>query len=116
LLSKVHAIEEGYGNADLVQDLSDLAVLGNANFPLLEAIGFQASKLDTSAKLSSEMSVLLATMNGERVDTNKSKRLRDKAYTHLKEVVDEIREAGKFVFWKDEVRVKGYRSAYFRGR
>lgn len=114
LLSKVQAIEEGYGNADLVQDLSDLAVLGRANLPLLKALGFDDSKLDASAILSAEMSILLATMNGERIDSNKSKRLRDKAYTYLKEVVDEIREAGKFVFWKDTVRVQGYSSNYRR--
>ena len=116
LLSKIRVIEDGNDNADLVQDLSDLAVLGKANLPLLEAIGYDTAKLDTSAALASEMSVLLATMNGERADTNVTKRLRDKAFTYLKASVDEIREAGKFVFWKDEVKVRGYGSAYYRNK
>ena len=39
---------------------------------------------------------------------------RDRAYTHLKEAVDAIRECGQFVFWKDEDRRKGYASDYNR--
>lgn len=108
----MQAIEAGSGNADLVQDLSDLSVLGDANQPLLQAIQLDLTQLSTAAGLSLEMSTLLATMNGERAETNESKQLRDKAYTYLKEAMDEIREAGKFVFWKDEKRLKGYKSAY----
>lgn len=29
---------------------------------------------------------------------------RDKASTHLKQAVDEIRECGQYVFWRDEAR------------
>ena len=116
LLTKVQAIEEGTGNADMVQDLSDLAVLGKANLPLLEAINFDTTQLDTAETQATEMSQLLAIMNGERVNNNAAKITRDKAYTYLKQAVDEIREAGKFVFWKDEKRLRGYRSQYFRNR
>lgn len=112
LLSKVHTIEEGSGNEDLIQDLSDLAVLGKANTTLLEAAALDVTKLDTAESTSQEMSVLLATINGERADNNSAKITRDKAYTLLKQAVDEIREAGKFIFWKDTTRLKGYRSAY----
>ncbi|MEO1253813.1 MAG: hypothetical protein AAFY41_02845 [Bacteroidota bacterium] len=114
LLAKVKIIEEGSSNADLVQDLSDLAVLGQANQPLLDAIQFDSARLDASADLSVEMSKLLATMNGERADNNQAKTLRDKAYTYLKSAIDEIREAGKFVFWKDQNKAKGYTSQYHR--
>ena len=40
--------------------------------------------------------------------------LPDKAYTHLKEAVDAIRDCGQFVFWKDQDRAKGYASEYKR--
>lgn len=112
LLNKVKAIEEGTGNEDLVQDLSDLSVLGKANQPLLEAIAFDVAKLDTAATMSSDMSALLAAMNGERAENNSAKTARDKAYTLLKNAVDEIREAGKYVFWKDSNKLKGYVSQY----
>ena len=32
----------------------------------------------------------------------------------MKELADEIRAAGKFVFWKDKTRYKGYTSPYWR--
>lgn len=34
----------------------------------------------------------------------------------MKALVDEIREAGKYVFWKDEIRYRGYTSEYWRKR
>ena len=40
--------------------------------------------------------------------------MRDKAYTHLKQAVDEVRECGQYVFWRNEARLKGYSSRYFR--
>ncbi|MCV9387380.1 hypothetical protein [Reichenbachiella ulvae] len=114
LLVKVQAIEAGHGHADMIQDLSDLSVLGTANMPLLEAVGFDTSKLKTAETMASEMSVLLATMNGERFENNQTKKLRDKAYTLLKATVDEVRETGKFVFWKEEDRRRGYISSHWR--
>ncbi|MCD6354550.1 MAG: hypothetical protein J7L95_03285 [Prolixibacteraceae bacterium] len=33
---------------------------------------------------------------------------------HLKALVDEIREAGKYVFRKDKNRLKGYSSGYWK--
>ena len=34
--------------------------------------------------------------------------MRDKAYTHLKQAVDQVRECGQYVFWRNEARLKGY--------
>ncbi|WKK79207.2 hypothetical protein [Marivirga arenosa] len=116
LLSKVQGVEQGTSNADLVQDLSDLAALGLANLPLLKAINFEEDKLHLAASQASEMSILLAKANGERKENSSPKITRDKAYSYLKQAVDEIYEAGKYVFWKDEARRKGYSSRYFRMR
>lgn len=113
LLNKIHEIEQGNGNADLVQDLSDLSVLGEANVELLSAIGFDIAVLAEAATLSQALSNLLAQVNGEQTDGNVTKVIRDQAYTLLKRSVDEIHSAGKFVFWKDKQRLKGYQSAYF---
>lgn len=112
LINKVRAIEEGNGKEDLVQDLSDLSVLGKANSDLLTAINLDLTQLDTAETMAVEMSALLAQVNGERSENNNAKIVRDKAYTYLKEAMDEIREAGKYVFWKDSKRLKGYYSRY----
>ena len=62
------------------------------------------------------MSILLATMNGERHDSSGIIAVRNKSYTYLKQAIDEIREAGKYVFWKDKQRLKGYHIQYFKNR
>lgn len=108
LLNKVHEIEVGTGNADLLQDLSDLAVLGNANLDLLTLINFDTNRLLEATDVSTTMSALLAEVTGEKADDNSARVIRDKAFTYLKSSVDEIREAGKFVFWRDDRRRKGY--------
>ncbi len=116
LLNKVQGIEEGTSNADLVQDLSDLATLGKANITLLTAINLDEAKLDKAASEASDLSILLAKANGERKEDSSPKITRDKAYTYLKEAVDEIYEAGKYLFWKDKAKLKGYYSRYLNKR
>jgi len=114
LISRVDEIGGGTGHDDMIQDLNDLAVLGRKNTTELEAVSFDLTKLDTAATLSVEMAELLAIANGNKNGGNDTKYLRDQAYTYLKELVDEVRECGKFVFWKDEQRAKGYASNYWR--
>ncbi len=112
LSKKVQAIREGNGHADMIQDLSDLAVLGRANAPLLETIRLNLGELDTAQNLSSSLAELLAQANGERLSDNESKIMRDRMYTLLKQAVDEIYACGRYVFWNDDKRLKMYRSAY----
>ncbi len=114
LLSRVSAITEGSGHADMIQDLNDIAVLGRENPDLLTAIGFDLDQLDLAATRADELADLLAEANGDKADPNQSKIIRDKAYIYLKVLVDEIREAGKYVFRKDQNRLKGYSSEYWR--
>ncbi|WP_319482928.1 hypothetical protein [uncultured Draconibacterium sp.] len=114
LLSRVSAITDGSGHADMIQDLNDIAVLGRENPDPLTAISFDLEQLDEAATLADTLADLLAEANGDKADPNESKIIRDKAYLHMKELVDEIREAGKYVFRKDPNRLKGYSSDYWR--
>jgi len=57
---------------------------------------------------------LLAESNGSKLKGNETKILRDKAYTHLKEVADQVRACGKYIFWKDKDRLVGYQSDYWK--
>jgi hypothetical protein len=98
----------------MIQDLSDMAVLGGANPEPLQAIDFDMKKLDIAAETSTTMSDLLAKANGARMSGNMHKALRDKAYTFMKEAVDEIRLNGKYVFWRNEERKKRYVSRYLQ--
>ncbi|WP_163322652.1 hypothetical protein [Draconibacterium mangrovi] len=114
LLGRVSAIADGSGHADMIQDLNDIAVLGRENPEPLTAISFELPQLDKAATLADTLADLLAEANGDKADPNESKIVRDKAYIHMKELVDEIREAGKYVFRKDPKRLKGYTSDYWR--
>ena len=114
LLDQVSKITEGYGHADMIQDLNDLAVLGKANSEPLQAINLEMTKLDRASTMANEMGELLGKANGGRLNDNEAKLLRDRAYTHLKEAIDEIRAAGKYVFADNDRRLKGYSSDYLR--
>jgi hypothetical protein len=114
LYSKVRTISEGSGNADMIQDLSDLALLGKSNQEPLKAIGFDLSLLDKAEQSVERLSQLLAKNNGLKMSDNKMKVLRDQAYTYLKQAVDEVRRHGQYKFWRDEDRKKGYSSKYIK--
>ena len=98
----------------MVQDLNDLSVLGKANPDLLTEVNFDLTLLDTAADLSDRMGDLLGATNGERKKDSEAMIIRDQAYTYLKQAVDEIRECGKFVFWRNPDRLKGYISDYWK--
>ena len=114
LLGRVSAIADGGGHADMIQDLNDLAVLGKENPGLLSAIHFDATLLDEAATTADELGQLLALVNGDRQEHSEIKTMRDKAYTLCKNLIDEIRTCGQYVFWRNEDRVKGYASNYLR--
>ena len=113
ILSRVAEIAEGNTNADMIQDLNDLSLLGKSNTGPLEAINFSPEKLEIAANASDELANLLALANGDKSLQSESKVIRDKAYTHMKQLVDEIRNAGKYLFWKNEKRYKGYVSQWW---
>jgi hypothetical protein len=116
LYAKTQKIAEGGSNADMIQDLSDISVLGKAYAAPLLAIGFDMSKLDKATALVAELAPLLAQANGNAKEDNKMRIERDKAFAHLKEAVDEIRRCGQYLFWKDESRRKGYVSEYLKAK
>ena len=107
----VNDIMKGASNADLVQDLSDLAVLAKSHTHGLEAIGFEIKKIKLASGLVSKLANATALWNVERMSTE-AKELRDRAYTHLLEAVHIIRVTGRFVFRDDKVRITGYRHRY----
>jgi hypothetical protein len=114
LLGRVSAIAEGNSHADMIQDLNDLSVLGNANPELLAATNLDMTMLTEAADMSKRMAALLGETTRDRADYSESKKIRDQAYTHLKEAVDEIISFGKFVFRHQEERKKKYRCQYKR--
>jgi hypothetical protein len=116
LIARTQKIAEGNTHADMIQDLSDLAALGKANVSPLRAIGVDVKLLEKAESSAAEMAALLASANGKKMENNKMRLLRDKAFMHMKEAVDEIRRTGQYVFWKDEQRWKGYISKFNKAK
>lgn len=114
--AKLKRIDEGGSHADMIQDLSDLAELGKYHREELEKIGYDLSKLDEARTKSLSLSKLLSEVNGTYKETSPLLDLRNKAYVHLKEAVDEIRRVGQYVYWKNEKQLRGYISLYLRKR
>lgn len=116
LLGRVNEIAQGTGDSDMIQDLKTYSSLGLAHQELLTPIGFDITKLDAASIMSDEGANLLAEANGSKLKGNERKVLRDKGYTHLKEVVDEVRACGKYLFWKNKSRLVGYESSHWKSQ
>jgi hypothetical protein len=114
LLARVRTIADGEGDADMIQDLMDISVLGKANATELEKARYDLRNFDIAAQKSDTLAELLAKANGATLDNSMAKEIRDRAYTHLKKAIDELRETGKYVFRKNPERYKGYISRYKR--
>lgn len=105
---KVLRIREGGSNADMVQDLIELAVLGEKYPEPLAAINFDVAALAEARSTSQAMAELLAASNGAAGESSANKLLRDKAFTLLRNKATTIREFGQYVFWKDDDKRKNY--------
>jgi len=116
-IATLGAISQGDGVADLVQDLSDLATLIEQKRAAFERDKtFDPSKRAEEARsLSSEIA---AGTSSERTTTDQAAavELRDRAYTHLDDLVSTLREAGRYAFRAD-AKVRGrFVSAFLRRR
>lgn len=114
LIGRVRAIDAGEGAADVVQDLSDLVALGRNHLDLLQAVGFEPQNLEQAADLSEQAARLYAEGQADARTSDEAQLLRNRAYTYLKQAVDEVRAAGRYVFWRTPHRARGYASDYHR--
>ena len=114
LLGRVDEIALGDTNADMVQDLNDLSVLGKAHLNLVTLVGVTPEMLDRAGNMADQIGDLLGATNGERDTVSEAMIIRDKAFTFLKETVDELRNCGKYIFWRNADRLKGYNSEYWK--
>lgn len=109
-------IARGGSNDDMIQDLADLAKLGEANMELLGAINMDMGLIKKAMELAAELSVLYGKATAAKNEKNEALELKNKAYFHLKEAVDEIRRVGRYAFWKDPGVYNSYTSDFQRKR
>ena len=102
---------------DLIQDLSDYSAFAKQYPEPLSAILFDTSKTERAKQISLDLVDLMNKVDGVKNSKNRPEKImRDRAYTHLKQLVDEIRDYGKYVFWNDEEKQKRYSSEYIRDK
>lgn len=108
---RVSEIGHGHGNPDMIQGLNDMSVLGKEYQDHLTAINFDLTLLDKAAETADRLGEILSVAVKDQ-NNNNAKDMRDRAYTYLKEVIDEVRAVGQYVFWRNKERLQGYTSSY----
>lgn len=108
LRNRLAKISTDFDSHNLIQGLEQLALLGGNNRALLQTIAFDTSLLDQARSISSQLKEILALENGTNLPENDNKDLRDRAYTYLKILVDEVKNCGRYVFRKNKHRQQGY--------
>ncbi|HMA65832.1 MAG: hypothetical protein ACM31E_10765 [Fibrobacterota bacterium] len=114
ILARVQDIAKGDGDEDMILDLNTESTLGKQYPDELSAIKFDMKQLDLAASTGFEMQQLLAESHGSTPAYNEARVLRDQAYAYLKEAVDEVRECGQFLFYREAHRFSRYGSKYLR--
>ena len=115
-LAKIKRIVKGETNAAISMSLYSLGVLGIRNSAMLEKIHMDMGMLEQAKQKSEVLAELRANINSAKYDLGMKCRIRNQAFWHLKEAVDEVRRVGQFVFFKDKDKLKGYASLYKKNK
>lgn len=112
LLSALKNIKKGNSLSDLVQDLHNMATLGEGNLALLKRINFDESHIGRAREISETLGSISGTVNAEEYRKTKALDVRNRAYILLANKLAEIRKIGKFAFRNNPDRQRGYQLQY----
>jgi hypothetical protein len=113
LLKSVQQIIDGKGNRDLLIDILSCSKLGKSNIGLLNAINSDITLIDRAAQLYTELSDIFARMTVDPAKHKKAESIYNKAWTYLKEALDEIYQAGRYAFDETDERHGLFYSDYY---
>lgn len=111
IISKLKEVSKGATHSDMIQDLGKLIAVSEKYPENLIKMNFDMTLLDKAKEMSKTLGLIYAEAKAED-RSSEAKDIRDRAYTCLKMVVDEIRAAGQNLFWRTPERLKYYRSEY----
>ena len=112
LKQRVEEIKEGRGNRDQILDLLASYIMAKEHPEPLQQINFDFSKAEEAKKLHDELEDAHARAILDKSKQPESMKIRDKAYTYLKEATDEIQEYRQYVFHDDPERYDLYLSDF----
>jgi len=116
LSKRLKEIREGSSYANMVHDLMTLYVIGTENPEPLQAINYDFSNLERCKEIADDAGIQFALSNDDREERSEQLDVRNRAHAFMMEAANEVREYGKFVFWKDPERYKKYTSGLLRKR
>jgi hypothetical protein len=114
LIGWVKEIAESITHDGMIKGLKELSALGKADRHLLRKIGFDLKLLDLASQTADDLNSKYAAGSWKCEFYLEARKIRNQAFTHLKEAVDLIYEYGRYVFWRNPARLKGYRSEHLR--
>jgi hypothetical protein len=112
LLTKSAKIREGDSAPDLIQDLSDIAVIAGKNAELLKAINFDLTVIDTIPDLCTQLSQLLAQSTLDKSARPVEKSDLDRIYDQLEKMLVELNRVGRYTFRDDQGHATTYSLSY----
>lgn len=98
VLSTIKTIREGRGDLDMIRDLLSICKLGTDYRPRLEKGNFDLTQLDRADSLYKDLFSLNAQLDIDPKKIEETKLTCMKAWTYLWEALDEIYQAGRYVF------------------
>lgn len=111
VLAKLKRIGDGSTHSDMIQDLGKLISV-NEKFPEEPvAMNFNMELIDRAKEMVEKLGLIYARAKANN-NGSEAKNIRDRAYTCLKRVIDEIRAAGQNLYWRNSERLQCYRSEY----
>jgi hypothetical protein len=114
VLAQVREIADGTDKADHVADFDRMVSIGRQNPEELQKARFDMGLIDQCAETATRLAGIFGQSKADAADDNGTADMRNRAYTALKEAVDEVRQCGKFVFGKKPKRLREYTSDYLR--
>lgn len=107
-------IKEGKGNKDLIGDLLGLNILGSQYLELLKKYGVSLELLEQAKVLNTELNRILAHCKVDPDAYDAQVDICNRAWTHIKEALDEIYQAGKVAFFNDPEKAGQYSIDYYK--
>lgn len=99
VLNAIDKINKGKGDLDMIRDLLSSRQLCNDYISRLQEANVDLTILDRADSLYNELSKLVAQLDIDPDKVNESRTLCMKTWTYLWEAMDEIYQAGRFVFF-----------------
>lgn len=108
----IDEIKEGSGDADMVMDIGKIAQFFDEKVELVDAYEISTEEILEVHELYGTLTRLMGNTTADRQRVKVEQELRNRALTHLSNLIRRARRAGRIVFKRDPKALERYRSDY----